>query len=134
MCIRDRSYLFEEFLDNEAPELDLKPISGTALVHGHCHQKSFDQMVHVENSLERIPGLTYNSVNSGCCGMAGAFGYDRKTYRLSEEIGELELFPAVRATADDTIIIADGTSCRHQIELGTGRKAMHFARVMQSAL
>ena len=132
--LAEMSYLFEEFLDSKVPELDLKPVSGTALVHGHCHQKSFDQMTHVKNLLDRIPGMTYSIINSGCCGMAGVFGYERDTYRLSEEMGELELFPAVRATADDTILIADGTSCRHQIELGTGRKAMHFARVMQSAL
>ncbi|MDE0310523.1 MAG: FAD-binding protein [Acidiferrobacterales bacterium] len=132
--LAQNSFLLEEFLDREEPEIDLKTVHGTALVHGHCHQKSFDQMVHVERSLGRIPGLTFNCVSSGCCGMAGAFGYDRKTYRQSEQMGELDLFPAVRDSADDTIIIADGTSCRHQIELGTGRKAMHFARVMQAAL
>ncbi len=132
--LAETSFLFEEFLDKEVTEFDLKPVYGTALVHGHCHQKSFDQMTHVKRSLERIPGLTFNSVNSGCCGMAGEFGYARKTYKQSEKMGELDLFPAVRAAAEDTIIIADGTSCRHQIELGTGRKAMHLARVMQSAL
>ncbi len=132
--LAETSYLLEEFLDREEPEFDLKPVNGTALVHGHCHQKSFDQMAHVKKLLERIPGLKFNSINSGCCGMAGAFGYNRNTYQQANKMGELELFPAVRAAAEDTIIIADGTSCRHQIELGTGRKAMHFARVMQSAL
>ena len=132
--LAESSYLFEEFLEKESVELDFKPMPGTALVHGHCHQKSFDQMGYVEKSLARIPGLSVDTINSGCCGMAGAFGYGRETYRVSERMGELELLPAVRNAADDTILIADGTSCRHQIELGTGRKASHVVRLMHSAL
>ncbi|MXZ80848.1 MAG: FAD-binding protein [Gammaproteobacteria bacterium] len=128
------SYLFEEFLELENPELDLRPLKRLALVHGHCHQKSFDQMGHVERTLARIPGLEVDTVNAGCCGMAGAFGYGRDTCDVSETMAELDLLPAVRSASRDTLIIADGTSCRHQIELGAGKQAMHVARLMQSAL
>ncbi len=132
--LAQNSYLFEEFLHKENPELNLKPLNRVALIHGHCHQKSFDQMKFVESALARIPELKFSMVNSSCCGMAGAFGYGRDTWRVSEKMAELDLLPAVRASSEDTVILADGTSCRHQIELGTGRQVLHVARLMQSAL
>jgi Fe-S oxidoreductase len=73
-------------------------------------------------------------VTSSCCGMAGAFGYGADTYDVSVAMGELSLLPAVRAVGDDTLVVADGTSCRHQIRDGTGRAAVHVARVLQAAL
>lgn len=132
--LAENSYLFEEFLQNENPKLGFKSLNHTVLVHGHCHQKSFAQMEYVEQALERVPGLDFNTIDSGCCGMAGAFGYDRETFRVSEKMAELDLLPAVRNTPDQTIIVADGTSCRQQIELGTGKQAVHVARLLQSAL
>ena len=132
--LADHSYLFEEFLAQNAPKLNLTPINRTALVHGHCHQKSFDQMKFVDDVLARIPGLEFSTIESGCCGMAGAFGYAKETYQVSQQMAELDLLPAVRSASDASLIIADGTSCRHQIELGSGKQALHVARVLQSAL
>lgn len=142
VLIRDRrseqlaesSYLFEEFIQKESPKINFKPSNSNALVHGHCHQKSFAQMEYVEQALERVPGLAFSAIESGCCGMAGAFGYDRETFEISEQMAELDLLPAVRNSPVDTIIVADGTSCRQQIELGTGRQAIHVARLLHSAL
>ena len=126
--------LFEEFLAREAAagKLDLKlaPMKKRAHVHGHCHQKSFDTMGAVEGALKIIPDLEVETIESSCCGMAGAFGYDADTIDVSLAMGELSLLPAVRKAAADAIIVADGTSCRHQIQDGTGRDAVHVARIL----
>ena len=114
--------------------MNLKPLRRSATIHGHCHQKSFGQIGYVEQALGRISGLEFSVLDAGCCGMAGAFGYGRDTYEMSVKMGELELFPAIRSAADETLLIADGSSCRHQIELGTGRKALHVSRVLHSQL
>jgi Fe-S oxidoreductase len=132
--------LFEEFLAAEfkAGRLDslkLKPLPQTmALVHGHCHQKAFDAMGAVHAVLKLVPGLTAKTIESSCCGMAGAFGYQAETYDVSIAMAELSLLPAVRKGELDTIIVADGTSCRHQIHDGTGREAIHVARVLERSL
>jgi FAD/FMN-containing dehydrogenase/Fe-S oxidoreductase len=130
--------LFEEFL---AAELDagrfalpLKPLAAQALVHGHCHQKAFGAMGAVEKVLRVVPELKVSLLESSCCGMAGSFGYEAEHYELSMKMGELALLPAVRAAGADTLIVADGTSCRHQIADGTGRRAQHVARVLAQAL
>ncbi len=128
------SYLFEEFLVKENVQLQLDSLDGVAILHGHCHQKSFDQMHFVESLLKQISGLDLSTIQSGCCGMAGAFGYGKETHRVSQDMAELDLLPAVQSATDDTLIIADGTSCRHQIELGAGKQALHVARVIQSVL
>ena len=91
-------------------------------------------MPHVERALELVPGLKVEVVESSCCGMAGSFGYDAEHYEVSMKMAELALLPAVRAAAADVLVVADGTSCRHQIHDGTGRDAMHVARVLQQAL
>ena len=88
----------------------------------------------VERTLGLIPDLEVDVVESGCCGMAGAFGYEAEHYEVSMKMGELGVLPAVRAVGDDVVIVADGTSCRQQIRDGTGRRAMHVARVLESAL
>ncbi len=88
----------------------------------------------VERTLGLIPDLEVDVVESGCCGMAGAFGYEAEHYEMSMKMGELGVLPAVRAVGDDVVIVADGTSCRQQIRDGTGRRAMHVARVLESAL
>ena len=129
---------FEEFLAREAKagrlDLPLAPVADRALVHGHCHQKSFEAFAPVESVLRLVPGLAVETIESSCCGMAGAFGYGADTIDASRAMGELSLLPAVRKAPDDAIIVADGTSCRHQIHDGSGRDALHVARVLQRSL
>jgi Fe-S oxidoreductase len=130
--------LFEEFLAAEADagrlELKLKPIGKEALLHGHCHQKAFGAMGAVEKTLRLVPELQVRNVESSCCGMAGSFGYEAEHYEVSMKMAEANLLPAVRGAAAETLVVADGTSCRHQIEHGTQRKALHVARVLETAL
>ncbi|MGE0564859.1 MAG: FAD-binding and (Fe-S)-binding domain-containing protein [Pseudolabrys sp.] len=133
-----QAVLFEEFLASENAqgrlELPLATLNKRALLHGHCHQKSFDVMSSVEAVLGMIPGLAVETVESSCCGMAGSFGYKAATIDASLAMGELSLLPAVRKAADDTLIVADGTSCRQQIHDGAGREALHVARVLAMSL
>jgi FAD/FMN-containing dehydrogenase/Fe-S oxidoreductase len=128
------AFLFEEFLAREAEagrlKLALRPVAERALLHGHCHQKSFGAMGAVEAALKLVPGLTVETVDSSCCGMAGSFGYGADTIDVSLAMGELSLLPAVRKAAPGTLVVADGTSCRHQIHDGAGRQAIHVARVL----
>jgi Fe-S oxidoreductase len=130
--------LFEEFVarEHKAGRLDvsLKPLRTKALLHGHCHQKAFGAMGAVEAALRLIPELDVETVDSSCCGMAGAFGYDAATIDVSVAMGELSLLPAVRRADAHTIVVADGTSCRHQIHDGASRDAMHVARVLAMSL
>ena len=126
--------LFEEFLAREvkagALKLALAPVAKRALLHGHCHQKAFAAMGAVEAVLRLVPDLAVETVDTSCCGMAGAFGYGADTFDVSLKMAELSLLPAVRKAEADTLILADGTSCRHQIQDGTGREALHVARVL----
>ena len=131
--------LFEEFIAREAEagrfKLELKPLpQKKALLHGHCHQKAFAVMPAVQKSLALIPELEVETVESSCCGMAGSFGFDAEHHQVSMKMGELSLLPAVRKADADTLVIADGTSCRHQIHDGAGREALHVARVLRMAL
>lgn len=130
--------LFEDYLAREADagrlDLPLRPLTKVAHLHGHCHQKAFAAMGAVEKALRMVPGLEVRPIVSSCCGMAGAFGYGAKTHEVSLAMGELSLFPAVRAAGAEDLIVADGTSCRHQIADGTGRQAVHVARVLADAL
>ena len=130
--------LLEEFLAREHDAgtlaLPLKPVARRALLHGHCHQKSFAAMAAVEATLALVPELAVETVESSCCGMAGAFGYGKDTIDISSKMAELSLLPAVRKAAADTLVLADGTSCRHQIKDGTGREALHVARVLEMSL
>jgi FAD/FMN-containing dehydrogenase/Fe-S oxidoreductase len=134
----NQAVLFEEFLARETAagklNLELAPLKKRALLHGHCHQKSFDMMSAVEAALKLIPDLEVETIESSCCGMAGAFGYHADTIDVSRAMGELSLLPAVRKAPDDAIIVADGTSCRHQIHDGAGREAIHVARVLAKSL
>jgi Fe-S oxidoreductase len=126
--------LFEEFIAREAKagklKLALRPVAERALLHGHCHQKSFGAMGAVEAALKLVPGLTVETVDSSCCGMAGSFGYRSGNVDVSMAMGELSLLPAVRKAAPGTLVVADGTSCRHQIHDGAAREAVHVARVL----
>jgi FAD/FMN-containing dehydrogenase/Fe-S oxidoreductase len=136
--VAERALLLEEFLAREAAagKLDLKlaPLRKRALLHGHCHQKSFDTMSSVEATLKLVPDLQIETIESSCCGMAGAFGFHADTIEVSRAMGELSLLPAVRKASADALIVADGTSCRHQIHDGAGREAMHVARVLAMSL
>ena len=105
-----------------------------ALVHAHCHRKSFDGPDAVLAALALVPGLEPALVESSCCGMAGSFGYEAEHYEVSMKMAEAALLPAVRAEGRDTLIAADGTSCRHQIADGAGRAAEHPARILERAL
>jgi len=133
-----QSFLFEEFLAAEADagrlDLRFKPLPREALLHGHCHQKAFDAMSAVERVLRLVPELAVRTVESSCCGMAGSFGYEAEHYDVSVKMGEASLLPAVRAAPQDVLIVADGTSCRQQIEHGTTRGAVHVARILERAL
>jgi Fe-S oxidoreductase len=136
--LAENAFLFEEFLAREQKEkrlnLPLRSLDKRALLHGHCHQKAFAVMGSVEAALRLIPDLQVETVESSCCGMAGSFGYHADTIDVSLAMGELSLLPAVRKAPDDALIVADGTSCRHQIHDGTGRDAAHVARVLAMAL
>jgi Fe-S oxidoreductase len=131
--------LFEEFLAREAKEgrlnlSALKPVAKRVLLHGHCHQKAFGAMAAVEAALKLVPELAVETVDSSCCGMAGAFGYGADTIDVSLQMAELSLLPAVRQATADTLIVADGTSCRQQIKDGTGREALHVARILAMSI
>jgi Fe-S oxidoreductase len=107
--------------------------AGTAHVHGHCHQKAFGAFPAGLAALRLVDGLEVKPIESSCCGMAGAFGYGAETLDASKAMAELSLLPAVRAAAPDALIVADGTSCRHQIADLSGREALHAARVLDMA-
>ncbi len=126
---------FEEYIEAHARNLPLRPIAAKkALLHGHCHQKAADIMGPVQRTLARIPELEVELIDSSCCGMAGAFGYQKETHDVSLAMAELSLAPTIRAANPATIVIASGTSCRHQIADTTDRKARHVADVLAEAL
>jgi FAD/FMN-containing dehydrogenase/Fe-S oxidoreductase len=138
-ALADRALLLEEFLAAEAEagrlRLKLKALPHKrALLHGHCHQKAFGALAPTERVLKMIPGLEVSTIQSTCCGMAGAFGYQAEHYEVSMKMGELGVLPAARAADPDTVIVADGTSCRHQIQDGAQRQAVHLAILLRDAL
>lgn len=137
-AVAAHAFLLEEFLAREAAtgrlQLPLGPIGKKAMVHGHCHQKSFDAFRPVEKILRLVPDLDVEVIESSCCGMAGAFGYGADTYEASIAMAELRLLPAVRKADQEALIVADGTSCRHQIKDGSGRGALHVAQVLAMSL
>ncbi len=137
--LANSALLFEEFLaqEKEAGQLSLSlaPTKfSRALLHGHCHQKAFAAMGAVETVLRMVPELEVETIQSSCCGMAGAFGYKTENQEISMQMAEASLLPAVRKAAPDTILVADGTSCRHQIHDGANREAVHVAQVLENAL
>jgi Fe-S oxidoreductase len=137
--LADAVQLFEEALAADLGaglvRLPLRDAGGrVAHLHGHCHQKSFGAMGAVEAVLGHVPGLTVQTIDSGCCGMAGAFGLQAETHAVSLAMAELALAPAVRGAAPGDLIVADGTSCRSQIEDTTGRRAEPVACVLAGYL
>ncbi|MBK8016071.1 MAG: FAD-binding protein [Betaproteobacteria bacterium] len=129
---------FEEFLvrEHEADRIAAAwtPVPRAALVHGHCHQKAFGAFDAVRRVLSWVPELQVSVVESSCCGMAGSFGYESEHEAVSRAMGEAALLPAVRKADANCLVVADGTSCRHQIADGAGRQAWHVARVLELAL
>ncbi len=136
-ALAERAKLFEEFVAEESAagrfKLAAKPRAGRALVHGHCHQKAFNLMGASVAALKLVPGIEVETFDATCCGMAGAFGYEAEHYDMSLRIGELGVLPKMRAAAPETLLVAAGTSCRHQIADGAGRTALHPARVLDEA-
>jgi Fe-S oxidoreductase len=128
--LRRQTFLLSEFLELHAPEYQPALLSEKVLLHGHCHQKALMKMSH-EESLLRKMGVELQSIDSGCCGMAGPFGFQRDHFEVSQAIGERVLLPAVRNAVPETIIVSDGFSCREQIFQTTGRKALHLAEALQ---
>jgi FAD/FMN-containing dehydrogenase/Fe-S oxidoreductase len=126
-------FLLSEFLEQRAKDFPLPKLPRKALIHGHCHHKAIMKMTAEEAVLDRM-GIRFTAPAPGCCGMAGAFGFEKEKYEVSKAIGELELLPAVRQAPTDWLIVADGFSCREQIAQETDRHALHLAEVMQMAL
>jgi FAD/FMN-containing dehydrogenase/Fe-S oxidoreductase len=133
-----QALLFEEFIAREARagrlQLDLAPMSSRILLHGHCHQKAFDVMGDIRETLSLIPGVAVELVETSCCGMAGSFGYEKEHYDVSIRMAEAALLPRLRAAGPEALVVADGTSCRHQIRDGSGRQSLHVARLLRRAL
>jgi FAD/FMN-containing dehydrogenase/Fe-S oxidoreductase len=128
-----QTFLFSEFLEKKAPDFQLPKLPAKALLHGHCHHKAVMKMTDEQSVLTKM-GVEWSAPAPGCCGMAGSFGFDEGKYDVSMAIGELELLPAVRQAPTDSLIIADGFSCREQIAQGTDRQALHLAEVIAVAL
>jgi Fe-S oxidoreductase len=131
--LRAQTFLLSEFLEHRAPGFRAVQLSKKVLLHGHCHHKALMKMKDEESILRKM-GVDLQSLDSGCCGMAGSFGFEKDNYNVSMAVGERVLLPAVRQAAPDTLIVSDGFSCREQIQQTTGRKAVHLAEVMQLAL
>jgi Fe-S oxidoreductase len=131
--LRSQTFLLSEFLEHHAPGYEAPQLHGKVLLHGHCHHKAIMKLSD-EESLLRKMGADLQSIDSGCCGMAGPFGFERDKYAVSQAVGERVLLPAVRNTPADALIVSDGFSCREQILQATGRKALHLAEAMQLGL
>jgi Fe-S oxidoreductase len=128
-----QTFFLSEFLLQHAPDYHVPSLHRTALVQGHCHQKALAAL-EAETTLLRQLGLDFTLPETGCCGMAGSFGFEQAHYALSQQCGERALLPAVRDAAADTLIIANGFSCQEQIAQSTHRQPLHLAQVIQLAL
>ena len=137
ITVSQQAQLLEEFLANEVKagklKLDLKAASKPVLFHGHCHQKAFAAVTPAMELLKLIPNAEPKLIESSCCGMAGSFGYESEHIEVSKQMAEASLLPAIRKSPDSWVV-ADGTSCRHQITDGTQREAVHIARILAAHL
>ena len=131
--LRRQSYLLSEFLEERAPGYRPPPLDRKAIVQAHCHHRAVLRFPSETAVLEKL-GLDYTVLDSGCCGMAGGFGFEKDHYDVSLRCGEQVLLPAVRESRHDTLVICDGFSCREQIEQVTNRKALHLAQVIRMAI
>ena len=132
-------FLIDEFIAGEIEKGNISAAQFTKEIrkiqlHGHCQQKALSSVAPSIKLLSLPENYSVEVIPSGCCGMAGSFGYEKEHYDLSMKIGELVLFPAVRKQSENCIIAAPGTSCRHQVKDGTGRKALHPVEVLYEAL
>jgi FAD/FMN-containing dehydrogenase/Fe-S oxidoreductase len=131
--LRAQTFLLSEFLEHRAPGYRPQQLGRRILVHAHCHHKALMKMTDEMSLLQKM-GAEVRSPDAGCCGMAGAFGFEKDKYEVSQAIGERVLLPAIRGESVETLIVADGFSCREQIKQATGRNAMHLAEVLQLAM
>jgi len=131
--LRDQTFLLSDFLEQRAPDFSLPHFKHKVLLHGHCHHKNIMKMEAEESILKKMQ-VDYEMPDTGCCGMAGAFGFEKEHYDVSMKCGERVLLPAVRAQAKDALIVTDGFSCREQIAQSSDRQALHLAEVLQMAL
>jgi FAD/FMN-containing dehydrogenase/Fe-S oxidoreductase len=131
--LRAQTFLLSEFLEHRAPGYKPRQLARRILVHGHCHHKALMKMTDEISLLQKM-GAEVRSPDAGCCGMAGAFGFEKEKYEVSQAIGERVLLPAIRQQSAETLIVADGFSCREQIKQATGRNAMHLAEILQLAM
>jgi Fe-S oxidoreductase len=125
-----QTFLLSEFLERFATGYTFPKLERRAIVHGHCHHKAVMSMSDEQKMLERL-GLDFELVDAGCCGMAGAFGFEKQHYEVSIKAGERVLLPRVRGAAPETLIIANGFSCQEQIAQTTDRRAVHLAEVIR---
>jgi Fe-S oxidoreductase len=137
--IAKNAFIFEEWFSKEIEKGNISSSVFTTKkqdiqLHGHCHQKAMASLAPSIKALSLPENYSVSVINSGCCGMAGSFGYEKEHYEVSMKIGELVLFPTVRAAAENAIIAASGTSCRHQIKDGTGRKSLHPIEILFEAI
>jgi Fe-S oxidoreductase len=136
--LSEKALMLEEFLAGEADagriNAPVGKLEGKVLLHGHCHQKAFGIVDSIQTTLGLVDGLETELIETGCCGMAGAFGYDAATYDVSMQMAELSLLPAVREADTTTLLAADGFSCRHQIRDGSNRQAQHVAGILKMAM
>ncbi|MBD0350544.1 MAG: FAD-binding protein [Flavisolibacter sp.] len=137
--IAKHCFLFEEWFAREIDRGNIRPEQftskmGEVYVHAHCHQKSLSSTTFIKQSLSIVPNYKVAEIPSGCCGMAGSFGYEAEHYDVSMKIGSLVLFPTIQKLPDHAIIAASGTSCRHQIKDGTGKVSQHSAEILFDAL
>jgi Fe-S oxidoreductase len=136
--VAENAYTFEEFIAKLADEgslnLNFTEQKQEVLLHGHCHQKSLVGTGPSKRILSLPPNYTVTEIDSGCCGMAGSFGYEAEHYDISMQMAERRLLPAIRAAKPDTLLVAAGTSCRHQVEHGVGKRPLHPAELLRNAL
>jgi Fe-S oxidoreductase len=131
--LAENTFTLSEFLEKKRPQYHPPQMRRRAIVQGHCHHKAILHM-HEETTLMKKAGLDYTVLDSGCCGMAGSFGYEKDKYEVSIACGERSLLPSVRKAGLSTIIVADGFSCKEQIAQQTGRHALHLAEVLNMGL
>jgi Fe-S oxidoreductase len=131
--LREQTFLFGQFMMQKAPDIQLPKMQTRALVHGHCHQKAIFKMDDDQALLGRL-GIDFDMPDTGCCGMAGAFGFEKAHYDIAMQCGERVLLPAVRQLDAGAMVITDGFSCHEQIRQGTGRDTRHIAEVVHMAL
>ena len=138
-AIAENTMLVEQFVDyaiEQGAELKLEGsrLPEKIMLHGHCHQKALVGTGPAMSALESIDGCETTEISSGCCGMAGSFGFETEHYDISMRIGEMSLFPAIRDQEGDFVVVAEGVSCRQQIAQGTGKRARHLVEVLADAL